>query len=98
MSDNIFKSVRRAQEELQRLESKKETIIDWSNPLERVEYLRERKRERRRLLLDTLVPKRVCPACGDGPILESRSWVIKDGEAICRTCHWKKRKCNTKKS
>jgi len=87
--ENIFRRVREAQEEVKRLEEKSEPLIDWKNPLEKVEYLRERKRERRRELLNKMVPTRICPCCGDGPILESRSWVIKNGKAVCRTCHWK---------
>lgn len=47
----------------------------------------ERRAERR---LAMLPDDRICPGCGVGPILSTRSWVINRDteEALCRRCHW----------
>lgn len=46
---------------------------------------------RRQLRRNKALPKnRRCPECGRGPILKSRSWVVKDGKTMCRSCWWKK--------
>ncbi len=49
---------------------------------------RAERRWRRRLKL--LPVDRICPKCGRGPIIKSRSWVVRsDGSVECRSCYWK---------
>ena len=58
---------------------------DWRDAREvslmkAAEYKRERK-----VLLDKIVPTRVCPSCRKRVYLES-SWVVKGSIAVCRSC------------
>lgn len=46
--------------------------------------------------LDKLVPNRICPKCGRGPLLSLKSWVIYvctnvDHAVMCRSCWWKRK-------
>lgn len=52
------------------------SLIDWKNPVERTEYLREKMRMIREWWLNKLTPRRICACCCQGPRPNSRSWCI----------------------
>ncbi len=59
---------------------------DWNNKTDVAEYRRQKKQQKRNDELHCLVPDRVCPNC-NRIYLQSSSWVVKDGIALCRGCH-----------
>lgn len=84
---NIFKYVK--------LQSKeREAKCDWGDPTDVLFYLAELRHTERNRVLDSLVPKRICPSCGAVKCL-SKSWVVsKDKKrAICRSCYMRKVPC-----
>lgn len=59
-------------------------VIDFKDQKEKNEYYREQARKKR----DSLLPaNRICPKC-ELPKLDSRSWVCREGLAICRSCNY----------
>lgn len=78
-------AIKSAEAVAQRLTSNK---CDWDDPEDVAEHRREQNNIQRTNLLQTLVPTRICPICGDGPIFETHRWIIaKDrGAAICKSC------------
>ena len=62
-----------------------ERKCDWHSG-EEISLMRREQREKERgLLLDSVVPSRVCPSCKRRIWLDS-CWVIKSKLAICRSC------------
>lgn len=70
---------------LEKAEKVKLRKCDWKDGREVSIMKAEEYRVSRKLILDKIVPTRVCPSCRRRIYLES-SWVVKDDLAICRSC------------
>jgi len=80
----VLRAADRADESIRRHLKRK---CDWDDSVDRLEYRRSVRFERREEILARLVPTRVCPCCRKVRA-SSRLWVITKAEdmAACRTC------------
>lgn len=59
---------------------------DWNDPQDISIMRADERRLERKLNLDRIVPKRICPACRNR-IFGDSSWVIEGDKAWCRSCY-----------
>ncbi len=86
---NEYRKEKQALEGLEQAEAAKkrkdEQVCDWSNAEEVSLYRAEKRLAERELLLDSIVPTRVCPNCKRMIWLDS-SWVVDKRLAVCKSC------------
>ena len=89
--DNEFKEARGILNAVKKAEQDKirRDLVqcDWDNPFDVALYKRQTRVGARIAVLKRLVPKRICPICGELKP-DARAWVVnkKGTEVICRSC------------
>ncbi len=67
----------------------RKTKCDWDNECDIALYKSQKYTTEKSDVLNKLVPKRLCPVCGAGPLLKSKQWVMNKSKTkvICRSCY-----------
>lgn len=68
-----------------RYDKERKELASWADPEDKRLLANQQNAKKRDDLLNRVVPSKECPGCGK-IILSRRSWVVKDGQCVCRSC------------
>lgn len=68
-----------------RYDRERQKLATWADPEDKRLLANQQNADSRDALLDRVVPDRRCPGCKQ-IVLARRSWIVKDGQCVCRSC------------